>query len=158
VPDIFVRDSGATQSIVFCTAGTTTHGCVPSISSSGVASASNTSGFTISVSALEGQKQALLFYGIDNAGFTPSPWGASSSFLCVKSPKQRTGPHNSGGTVNACNGVLSLDWNAYIAAHPSALGAPFSAGQHVYAQAWLRDPPSPKTTMLSNALEFVVQP
>jgi len=158
MPDIFVRDRGAAQPIVYCTAGTTSSGCVPSISGSGTASASAGSGFTISVSALEGQKPALLFYGIDNSGFAPTPWGASSSYLCVKSPKQRTGSHNSGGTAGACNGVLALDWNTYRAAHLSALGAPFSAGEHVYAQAWFRDPPSPKTTMLSNALEFVVGP
>jgi len=156
--DIFVRDRGAAQPIVFCTAGTTSHGCVPSIAASGTPSASSGSGFTISVSALEGQRPAMLFYGISNAGFTPSAWGSSSSFLCVKSPKQRTGVHNSGGANNACNGTFAIDWNAYIASHPTALGVPFASGQHVYAQVWFRDPPSPKTTMLSNALEFVVAP
>jgi hypothetical protein len=53
---------------------------------------------------------------------------------------------------------LTLDWNAYVAANPTALGAPFASGQHVFAQGWFRDPSSPKTTMLSDGLEFVVQP
>jgi hypothetical protein len=156
--DIFVRDQGPGGPTVYCTAGTTSHGCVPWISSSGTPSATSGSGFTIVANAVEGQKQGILFYGIDNSGFTPVPWGASTSFLCVKPPTQRTSPRNAGGTPNSCDGALSLDWNAYIAANPGALGNPFAAGQHVFAQGWFRDPPSPKTTMLSDALEFVVGP
>jgi hypothetical protein len=53
---------------------------------------------------------------------------------------------------------MSLDWNAFVASHPGAVGTPFSAGQLVQAQGWFRDPPSPKSTMLSNAIEFVVAP
>jgi hypothetical protein len=143
---------------VYCTAGTTTNNCVPAISGSGTPSASAPTGFTISVAAVEGQKQGLIFYGIDNTGFAPLPWGPSTSFLCVKSPTQRTPPQASGGTVNACDGVIAIDWNAFIAANPTALGAPFSAGDDVYAQAWFRDPPSPKTTNLSDALHFNVGP
>jgi hypothetical protein len=54
--------------------------------------------------------------------------------------------------------VLSIDWNAYIASHPSALGQPFAGGETVWAQAWFRDPPAPKTTNLSDGLVFVVGP
>jgi Tol biopolymer transport system component len=157
VGDVFLRD-GEFGPSVFCTAGTTTNGCVASISGTGTPSASSGAGFTIAVASVEGQKQGILFYGVDNSGFAPLPWGTSSSFLCVKQPTQRTPPQNSGGALNACNGAFALDWNAFIAANPSALGQPFTAGQHVFAQAWFRDPPSPKTTHLSNALEFVVQP
>jgi len=142
----------------YCTAGTTSNGCLASIGGTGTPSASSGSGFTINVGAVEGQKQGILFYGINNTGFAPSTWGGSTSYLCVKHPSQRTGVQNSGGTIGTCSGALSLDWNAYIAAHASALGNPFIAGQHVYAQAWFRDPPSPKSTMLSNALEFSVGP
>jgi hypothetical protein len=142
----------------YCTAGTTTHNCVPAISGVGTPSASAGSGFTIHVANVEGQKQGLLFYGIDNSGFAPLPWGTSTSFLCVKSPTQRTPVQSSGGTVNACDGSLALDWNAFMAANPSALGNPIGAGQAVYAQGWFRDPGSPKTTMLSNALQFGVGP
>jgi hypothetical protein len=76
----------------------------------------------------------------------------------VKAPLQRTGVQNSGGTTGACDGSLSLDWNAYRASNATALGNPFSAGQSVYAQGWFRDPPSPKTTSLSDALSFVTCP
>jgi hypothetical protein len=54
--------------------------------------------------------------------------------------------------------VFSLDWNAFRATHASALGQPFVAGDSVWAQAWFRDPPSPKTTQLSDALAFSVCP
>jgi hypothetical protein len=143
--------------VTFCTSGTTTNGCVPSIAGTGVPSGSSGSGFTISVSSVEGVKQGLLFYGINNTGFTPVAWGPSTSFLCVKSPTQRSFAQNTGGTVGQCNGSLTLDWNAFVAANPGVLGSPFSPGQHVFAQGWFRDPPSPKTTMLSNALDFTLQ-
>jgi hypothetical protein len=100
----------------------------------------------------------LIFYGIDNAGFTPVPWGPSTSWFCVKQPTQRSGALNSGGTTNACDGALAIDWNAFLAATPNALGQPFAVGQHVYAQGWFRDPLSPKTTALTPGLEFTVGP
>ena len=150
--------SAGGMSITYCTAGTTSNGCVASIGATGTPSAGAGSGFTISVGAVEGQKQGILFYGINNTGYVPTAWGTGSSYLCVKHPSQRTGVQNSGGTFAACDGVLSLDWNAFIASHPGALGSPFAAGQHVFAQGWFRDPPSPKGTVLSNALEFVVGP
>jgi hypothetical protein len=105
---------------------------------------------------MEGASQGLIFYGV--SGRAASPWGASSSFVCVKSPTQRTGAQGGGGTSGACDGAMSLDWNSFFASHPSALGAPFSAGQLVQAQGWFRDPPSPKSTMLSDAIEFAVCP
>ena len=140
----------------YCTAGTTTHGCVPSISGTGTPSGTSGSGFTIQVASVEGQKQGLIFYGIDNTGFTPLGWGPSTSFLCVKSPVQRTTAQSTGGTTNLCDGSLAIDWNAYVVANPGVLGNPFGSGQTVFAQGWFRDPPSPKTTMLSDALQFTV--
>jgi hypothetical protein len=150
--------SAPVSTLSYCTAGTTTHGCAASIAGAGVPSASSGSGFTISASNVEGAKQGLFFYGLDNAGYTPVSWGATSSYLCVKPPTQRTLVSSSGGTDGQCDGSLAFDWNAFIAGNPSALGVPFAAGQHVYAQAWFRDPPSPKTTNLSNALLFAVGP
>jgi len=142
----------------YCTSGTTSSGCVPTIGASGTPSASNTTGFTLFANNVEGQKQGLFFYGVDNSGFTPLPWGTSSAFFCVKPPTQRLPTTSTGGTSGACDGSLSIDWNSFIASNPGALGVPFSGGSHVYAQAWFRDPPSPKTTMFTNALEFVVCP
>jgi hypothetical protein len=53
---------------------------------------------------------------------------------------------------------VALDWSQFIAANPGALGAPLAAGLQVFAQTWLRDPGSAKTTALSNALTFTLQP
>jgi hypothetical protein len=45
-----------------------------------------------------------------------------------------------------------------VAMTPGVLGYPFAAGQHVFTQTWYRDPPSPKTTGLPDAIEFVTEP
>ncbi len=144
------------QGQAYCTAGTTTNGCVPWISGAGTASASAGSGFTISVAELEGQKSGLLFYGV--SGAKVDPWGTGSSTLCVRAPTQRMNTQGSGGTAGACDGSLAQDWNVYVAAHASALGQPFVGGETVWAQAWFRDPPAPKTTNLSDGLVFLVAP
>jgi hypothetical protein len=156
--DLFVRDlQGCSPTIAtYCTAGTTTHSCVPSIAASGTPSASAGSGFTITVSAVEGQRTGLVFYGI--AGPRETPFGGGSSVLCVAGQLRRTQVQASGGTNGACDGQLSLDWNQYILAHPLALGMPFRGGETVWAQAWFRDPPAPGGVNLSNGIWFEVCP
>lgn len=142
---------------VYCTAGTTANNCVSSISASGNPSVSVASGFNINVSGVEGQKQGIIFYGVTSTA--ASPWASgSSSFLCVKAPTQRTGTQNSGGTLNGCNGTMTLDLFAYLSTHPTALGNPFAAGNMAFFQGWFRDPPSPKTTSLSDGLQVTFQP
>jgi hypothetical protein len=109
------------------------------------------------VANVEGQRAGIFFYGIH--GQLASPWSANStSLLCVKSPLQRMSVLHSGGTPGQCDGVLSEDWNAYRAAHATALGQPFLRGETVWAQGWFRDPPGLKTTKLSNGLVFAVGP
>jgi hypothetical protein len=143
----------------YCTAGTTTNGCNAAITADHNPSVSLANACNISVSAVEGQKSGIIFYGINNTGFVPGPWASgSTSLLCVKHPTQRTPIQNSGGTINLCNGVLALDWNAFQSAHPSALGNPWSVGSKVYVQAWFRDPLAAKATNLSNAVELTFQP
>jgi hypothetical protein len=144
--------------VVYCTAGTTTNGCTPSITGSGVALASATSGFTLTVANVEGQRAGLIYYGV--TGRAALPWGVGgTSLTCVKVPSQRmSASASSGGTAGACDGVLSEDWRAFVATHPSATGNPLQAGVQVNAQGWFRDPPAVKSTNLSNALEFVVLP
>jgi len=143
----------------FCTSGTTSSGCAASLSASGVASASSAGNLTLSASNVEGARAGLFFYGLDNSGFTPTPWGGgSSSWLCVKPPTQRTPAQNSGGNAGQCDGALTLEWSSFVAAHPTSLGAPFAAGDEVFAQAWFRDPPAPKSTSLSNGVSWRVCP
>jgi Tol biopolymer transport system component len=156
-PDIFVRMRGTSITQPYCTAGTSSTGCVPSISGSGVASASAGVGFTLSVTGVDGQRAGLVFYGID--GPLATPWGPGGpSFLCVKAPTQRMSTHNSGGSPGMCDGLIAEDWNAFLAANSGALGQPFTGGETVWAQGWFRDPPAQKTTSLSNGLIFTVAP
>jgi hypothetical protein len=153
----WVGGSGPSTPSVYCTAGTTTNGCVPAISASNQPSVSAANPCGISIANVEGQKSGLIFYSI--TGAQAAPWSATStSFLCVKSPTQRSAPQNSGGTANACDGSLTLDWNAYQAANPGALGNPWSVGAKAYVQGWFRDPPAPKTTNLSDAVELTYVP
>jgi hypothetical protein len=154
--DLFVRElQGCSATIAcYCSAGTTTSGCVPSISGSGTPSASAGSGFTIAVDSVEGHKNGMFLYGLN--GPQSSPWGAS--FLCVQPPLQRMGLMPAGGAIGSCDGQLSIDWNQYIATHPAALGSPFQSGEVVWIQALFRDPAAPGGSNLSNGLWFSVCP
>lgn len=142
--------------INYCTAGTTTNGCNATMSAIGVAVQGASSGFVLRCDNVEGQKQGLFFYGV--SGRHNSTWGGSTSLLCVKSPTQRMGTLLTGGSVNGCDGVLQQDWSLWLSTRPGALGQPFVAGDTAWAQAWFRDPPSAKTTNLSDGLEFLVTP
>jgi hypothetical protein len=149
---------GCTGSVSsYCTSSTTTNGCNPAMGASGTPSAAASSGFTLTCSMVEGQRFGIVFYGI--SGPNAAPWATgSTSFLCVKTPTQRTPSQSSGGTNGACDGALSIDFLAYLAANPNALGQPVSAGQQFHAQSWFRDPPAVKTTNLSDGLTFTMCP
>jgi hypothetical protein len=151
--------SGCASPAAYCTSGTSSAGCVPSIQSAGAPSAVASSGFTLSTTNVDGQRSGIFFYGITDPAFTPTPWGTGgTSFLCVKAPTQRMAVMTSGGTLLSCNGSYGQDWNAFMASNPGALGNPRAVGQSFDAQLWMRDPPSVKTTILSNALRFVICP
>ena len=136
--------------VTYCTAGTTTNGCNAAISANANPSVSGATACAINVANVEGQKSGLLFYSI--TGQFPQAWN-QTSFLCVKAPTQRTLTQNSGGTVGACDGTLTLDWNAFQAANPGALGNPWAAGNKAQVQAWFRDPPAGPGSPRSNANE-----
>lgn len=153
--DIYVRDRGTSPPSAYCTAGTSSNGCRSTIAGSANPSVSLANACSITVTGVDGQRSGLLFYGLAASGFAPAPWAAgSTSFLCVKSPTQRTAIQSSGGSSPLCDGSYVLDWNAYQLANPLALGNPWGPAHRVYLQAWFRDPPAPKSTSLSNALEL----
>jgi len=141
--------------VSYCAPGVSSLGCAATIAAVGSPSASFATPFGLLVSNVEAQRTGLIFYGA--SGASSAPWGPTSS-LCVKAPTQRTNAQDSGGNSGACDGSLSLDWNAFQQLNPGALGQPLGAGQEFAAQAWFRDPPSPKTTQLSDALAFVLLP
>jgi Tol biopolymer transport system component len=156
--DIFVRGPPPPPH-AYCTSGVTTNGCTASTAASANPSVAHSSACNITIANVEGLKSGILFYGIDNAGFTPAIWAfGSTSYVCVKGPWQRTAIQDSGGTLGACDGSFALDWNAYQLANPLALGNPWSIGDKVYVQAWFRDPLAVKATNLSNALELTYVP
>lgn len=143
----------------YCTAGVSTNFCIAQISANTQPNVANSAGCVITTSGLPGNRQGQVFYGIDNSGFTPSVWGGSSasSYLCVKAPTKRLGANlNSGGTAGLCNGTFVVDWDAFQAANPTALGNPWALGDKVFVQSWYRDPLAAKTSNLSNALELTI--
>jgi len=139
----------------YCTPGTSTNGCTPTITALGSSSLTTSTGLDLVATGLESNKLGGIYYGVN--GRNSSSWG-SSSILCVKAPTQRMGSLFSGGTTTNCTGVFQQDWMAYIGSHPTALGSPFTAGEVINVQAWYRDPPATKTTNLTDAVEFVVLP
>jgi gingipain R len=150
-------DPGCPLPSAYCTTSTTTNGCGPLMSAIGQPTAGGTAPFTLRTDNVEGQRTGLMFYGV--SGATLMTWHINStSLLCVAPPRQRTTLSSSGGTAGLCNGALALDWNAYVAANPTALGVPFAAGDEFWVQAWFRDPPAATGTNLSNALHCIVCP
>jgi hypothetical protein len=138
----------------YCTGGTTANGCQSYMTASGVPSASASSGFVVSAVEVEGDKYGIIFYGTGQSSFLWAMGG--TSFVCVAPPHQRTGRHLSGGSPGTCQGVLSVDMNQFLSSNPTAIGAPYAAGTTLHAQAWFRDPGSPKQTSLSNGLTFTL--
>jgi hypothetical protein len=79
-------------------------------------------------------------------------------FMCVASPIVRTPLQHSGGSalpVADCSGSYAFDFNAWIQGGNDPL---LAVGQQVAAQYWSRDPASPSTTGLTDAVTFHVLP
>jgi hypothetical protein len=149
--------SFVTGPVSYCTAGTSTTGCQPTLSGQNL-EADFGAACSVTANNVDGQKFGILFYSV--SGQNSAPWcGTSSSFLCVKAPSQRTPSQSSGGTAGACDGVLTIDVNNYLqVTNPTALGMPFVAGNIIDWQGWYRDPPACKSTQLTDGLEMTVQP
>ncbi|MCY3001746.1 MAG: MopE-related protein [Planctomycetota bacterium] len=138
----------------YCTPGVSFDGCVATLSGVGVPSVSNGSGFQLSASGVPGQRFGLFYYGFQ-PDFVAVSTNSSSTF-CVRSPTQRMTTLLSSGTVAQCNGVLSIDFNQWLQAHPAALGSPMLPGTVIYAQAWYRDSHAPDRANLSDGLKFTI--
>jgi hypothetical protein len=142
----------------YCTAKTNSLGCTPAIGSSGAASASAASGFTISCGNVRNGKYGLLFYGTSGQAAAPFQGG----FRCVAAPVRRTPGLYAGGAPPPavdCSGTWQIDFNAFVSGalggSPSpALSQP---GAVIDVQWWGRDPgfAPPNNTALSDGLEFV---
>jgi len=79
-------------------------------------------------------------------------------FLCLQSPKRRTGLLGSGGSPAGtpdCTGSFDYDFNAFIA---SGVDPGLVAGQTVWAQFWSRDPAAEARTNLTDGVTFAIGP
>jgi hypothetical protein len=144
--------------VAYCTAGTSASGCQALLSATGTASATASSGFILTASTVEGQKDGLFFFGTN--GQQANSWGNGTSYQCVVPPVVRAGTLSGTGTVGACDGSFAQDLNAlWCSSCPKPAKNP-GAGAVVQAQLWYRDPlsTSNQTTSLSDAIELVVAP
>jgi len=154
----FSGGCGGGGPVNYCTPGTSANGCQGTISASGTASASASSGFTLTAAGVEGQKDGLFFFGAN--GRQANPWGTGTSFQCVVPPVFRGGMLPGSGSVSSCDGSTLQDLNAHWCATCAAPLKNPGSGAVVQAQFWYRDPfnTSSQTTSMTDAIEFTVAP
>jgi uncharacterized delta-60 repeat protein len=140
----------------YCTAGTSSSGCTPTMSASGVASAAATGGYFVTTNNIDGQRQTNTFYGLLGPTTPATPFGAG--LLCVKAPTQRIGSVQASGTPGLCDGTVSIDVLAWAQANPGGQGVPFTTGTTLDFQCAIRDPLSPGTRVMSDALRVTLLP
>jgi hypothetical protein len=138
----------------YCTAKAGLACGAPAIGTSGCPEAGVSSGFVVSAGPARAGKAGLLIYTDAGAAALPFQGG----LLCISpAPLKRSSPIGSGGTAGGCDGVFTLDFNAFAS---GALGGnPLPSiqqpGTRVNAQFWGRD--SQQTgSFLSDAVEFVM--
>lgn len=138
------------QSESYCTAVTSSLGCVPRILSTGAPSASGATTFQIRASDIIPDRPGILLYGFAEAA-VPFQGGT----LCIGGAVRRSLPVNSGsGSGGTCSGSFTADFGSAIAAGLQGV----TAGTSLAAQFWYRDPLNPNGPGLTNALRFVVGP
>jgi hypothetical protein len=135
---------------VYCTAKVNSQGCTPAIGWSGTPSAGAGSGFAITATNIVAMKFGILAYSKTGPAATPFQGG----IWCSVGPFVRTPARYSGGSVG-CSGSLGIDFNAWVA---SGVDPALVAGAQFWAQWWYRDPASPSTTGLTDALEATLCP
>ncbi len=135
----------------YCSANPSSSGCVFSMSTSGLPSLTNPSGFVISTQNLEANQNGIQFFGTSGPNLVPF----SNGSLCVAAPLYRLGIKNSLGAA-PCSGSFSFDLQEVLN-EPSG-GPLVLAGQQVHQQTWLRDPASAFTTAVSDAVRYTVCP
>lgn len=139
---------------IYCSAKSGLTCGLPAISSSGTSSVTSATGFTISAAPALGGKFGLLIYSSSGRASVPFEGG----LLCLLGPK-RAIVVPSGGTSGQCDGVFSLDMNAFTSGSAGGNPQAFlqSVGTIVQTQWWGRDTLA-TGVFLSDALEYTVGP
>lgn len=136
----------------FCTAKTNSLGCTPTITWSGLPSASAGSGFIIGAQqVLPHMSGALRYSSQGNA----QPWQGGLICTAAGNPG-RTWPQTASASgAPPCTGEYAFDFNQFIA---SGVNPILIAGQRVFVQYYMRDPASTYGWGLSNGLDFTILP
>ncbi len=154
--DAFAAVTAALANGNFCAGKQNSCGSLPSISATGQSSASATSGFQVVGSDAHANEVGILAYTHAGAAFPPVPFFGGE--LCLRFPLRRGPVVPSGGTPGLCDGVLSLDMNAFASGNAGGVPAPFLLvpGTTVHCQWWGRDSGDPFGVYLTDRLEYVV--
>ncbi len=137
--------------LIYCTAKTSSAGCLPAVSHSGSPSLSDPAPLKLHASNVANMVLGILFYGKQGPLEVPFQGG----WLCVAAPLIRTPVQSSGGSPSGsdCTGTLGFSFEAYVL---SGFDPALVVGAHVSCQLWFRDPPAPFGTGLTNAVRFVI--
>ena len=135
----------------YCNPSSTSCGATPTLSVSGIASASASSGFTLSATNVRAGVPIALWYSVGPR--TSTPFGAGS--LCLSAPRFCTPPARTSSAGAACDGSYSIDLNTFARGLSGGVPQPFlsQAGVVVRCQFVGRDP---STLILTEALEFSI--
>ena len=148
---IFLTE-GSGDPLIYCVGKENSAGCVPSINSVGLASATGGFGFFLGAEDVRNKQFGILVYA-----YQPAFKVFDDATLCLGGTLSRTPVQNSGGSASGadCSGQFVFDFNAWI-----ALGNDpgLVAGTTCFAQYWYRDPQVPSTTGLSDAIQFLIYP
>ncbi len=131
----------------YCTGKTNSLGCVPAVSWLNQPDKSAGT-FTVTCANVLNQQNGLIIWGHSQIAVA-----FQGGTLCVGSPLVRGPLIGSGGagSGSSCTGAYN---HVFTTAYMNAMG--INAGDTLYAQFWMRDPPIASTTGLSNALKFTV--
>ncbi len=139
--------------VTYCVGKVNSAGCLPTIATSGAPSATDPRPFQVTASNAIEDVVGLFLFGVNGRHALAFQGGT----LCARGPLRRTPLGSSGGVQPppSCSGSLTLDFNAWVRTGNHAVLVP---GVQVNGQFFYRDPASPSTTGLSDAVEFVLLP
>ncbi len=151
--DVFLHELPATPlPTSYCTAKTNSLGCTPTITWSGMPSASAGSGFIIGAQQVLPHMSGALHYGTRGIAI---PWNGGLRCTTDGNPG-RTWPQTASASgAPPCTGEYAFDFNQFIA---SGVNPILIAGQRVFVQYYMRDPASTYGWGLSNGLDFTILP